>query len=105
MEVGWGWRGMPSPDNTGYEIKSPEPCVGCLFLGFWSVGHSRTLQAIAIAPDCSPELDGHTAYHSYRTWKNQAGTNLKDSFLLDIFHSTIRRYVCCKEEKVSLSFT
>lgn len=64
----WRWGGGGGeclPQTTGYEIKSPEPCVGCLFLWFWSVGHSRTLQAIAIAPDCSPELDGHTAYHRY----------------------------------------
>lgn len=93
------------PRHHWLRVKTPETCMGYLVFMFLVSGSFPNMAGYYHCLNCPPELGGNTTYHSQSAWKNQAGTNLKDSFLLDSFHSTIRCYVYCQGMKANLSLT
>lgn len=86
------------------------PGTGHLFLSCWPVeshGLSRTLQAIAVAPGCPPELDGKTlllkTLHTGVTGHEEI--RLKASSLLTSAHSARRFDLHCQGTEVFNSLT
>lgn len=64
----------------------------------------KIIQAIAVAPGYSPELEGRSqlpkTHAGYRTWRNHVGTNQEASYMLTSFHNTGRCHLNCWRRKV-----
>lgn len=108
-----GRRGKtrPSPDTTGYQMKSPELGTGHLYSSC-ECSSSDPSQTLPLSLPWFPSrtrwrdsIAADAAYLSPKTWGNQAGVDLETSFPLASLHSAERFYACNQGRKLIQSPT